>query len=128
MRKGTKQVGTHELSQASTTRIGAILRRTKIDEFPQIVNILKGEMSLIGPRPCLTSQTELIEARRKLGVLDVCPGISGLSQIRNIDMSTPVTLAQTDAEYIALRSIPLELKIIIATATGSGQGDKTRGM
>lgn len=127
MQTGTKQVGTHDLSQASVTRIGAILRKTKIDEIPQIFNILKGEMSLIGPRPCLTFQTELIEARRRLGVLQVRPGISGLSQIRNIDMSTPITLARSDAEYIALRSVPLELKIILATATGSGQGDKTRG-
>lgn len=127
MRQGTRQAGTHELSQASVTRIGSLLRKTKIDEFPQIVNIFKGEMSLIGPRPCLPSQTELIEARRKLGVLDVRPGISGLSQIQNIDMSTPERLAQSDAEYVALRSVPLELRIIMATATGNGQGDKTRG-
>lgn len=126
MQQGTKQAGTHELSQTCLTPIGAVLRKTKIDEFPQIVNIIKGEMSLIGPRPCLTSQTELIEARRKLGVLDVRPGISGLSQIRNIDMSTPIKLAHSDAEYIALRTIPLELKIIVTTALGGGQGDKTR--
>lgn len=127
MQIGTKQVGTHELSQASVTPVGAFLRKTKIDELPQIVNILKGEMSLIGPRPCLPSQTELVEARRSLGVLGVRPGISGLSQVRNIDMSTPITLARSDAEYVALRSIPLELQIIMATATGSGQGDKTHG-
>ena len=124
MKKYTEQAGTHELTSTSVTTIGKLLRKTKVDELPQIINILKGEMSLIGPRPCLPTQIELIEARRALGVLDVRPGISGLSQIRNIDMSTPKALAQSDAEYIALRSLPLEMKIILATATGSGQGDK----
>lgn len=127
MQQGTKQAGTHEVAASSTTRVGAFLRKTKLDELPQILNLLKGEMSLIGPRPCLPSQTELVDARTRLGVLDVRPGISGLSQIRNIDMSTPLKLARSDAEYIALRTIPMELKIILATATGSGQGDKIQG-
>lgn len=126
MRQGTKQAGTHELSAASITRLGHFLRKTKIDELPQIVNIAKNELSLIGPRPSLVNQVELIAARRALGVYDVKPGISGLGQIQNIDMSEPERLAHVDALYVAQQSLPLDLKIIFATFTGSGQGDKVK--
>ena len=81
-------------------------------------------MSLIGPRPCLPVQTELIEARRALGVPAVKPGISGLAQINGIDMSNPVRLANWDARYVALRSLVLDARIAVATALGKGQGDK----
>lgn len=124
MAQGTTQAGTHEVSTASITKIGKFLRGTKIDELPQIVNIVRNEISLIGPRPCLPSQAELVEKRRQLSVFDVKPGISGLAQIQDIDMSTPERLAKEDALYIALQCIPLDIKIAIATATGSGQGDK----
>jgi len=124
MAQGTTQAGTHEVSTASITKIGKFLRGTKIDELPQIVNILRNEISLIGPRPCLPSQSVLVEKRRQLGVFDIKPGISGLAQIQDIDMSTPERLAKEDALYIALQCIPLDIKIAIATATGSGQGDK----
>ena len=125
MRRGTKQAGTHEVSAAAVTGIGAFLRRTKIDELPQVWNIFRNEISLIGPRPCLPVQEELVEARKARGVLAVKPGISGLAQIQGIDMSAPTRLARRDARYIALRSFLLDLKIAIATATGSGQGDRT---
>ena len=69
-------------------------------------------------------QVELVEARRRRGVLSIKPGISGLAQINGIDMSEPERLAQWDARYMALQSLLLDLKILIATATGSGQGDK----
>ncbi len=124
MQQGTVQAGTHEVTAASITRIGHFLRKTKLDELPQIVNILRNELSLIGPRPCLPSQVELVEKRRALGVFDVKPGISGLAQIQNIDMSEPERLSREDALYVALQSLPLDLKITLATATGSGQGDK----
>lgn len=125
MSQCTEQVGTHEISAAAVTRLGALMRKTKIDELPQVWNILRNEVSLIGPRPCLPSQDELIEARRSHGVFSVKPGISGLAQINGIDMSEPKTLAQWDACYIAQRSLLLDLKIIFATATGKGQGDRT---
>jgi lipopolysaccharide/colanic/teichoic acid biosynthesis glycosyltransferase len=125
MKQGTEQAGTHEISAAAVTKLGAFMRKTKIDELPQVWNILRNEVSLIGPRPCLPVQNELIEARRSHGVFSVKPGISGLVQINGIDMSEPATLARWDARYIALRSILLDLKITFATATGSGQGDKT---
>ncbi len=125
MKQGTKQAGTHEVSAAAVTRIGAFLRRTKIDELPQVWNIFRNDISLIGPRPCLPVQEALIEARKSRGVLAVKPGISGLAQINGIDMSDPETLARWDARYLALRSFLLDQKIAIATATGGGQGDRT---
>ncbi|MDG3039745.1 hybrid nucleoside-diphosphate sugar epimerase/sugar transferase [Roseicyclus marinus] len=127
MQVGTTQAGTHEVSAASVTRVGAFLRRTKIDELPQIWNILRGEIALIGPRPCLPVQTQLIEERRKRGVLEVLPGISGLAQVEGIDMSDPVRLARRDADYIALRGILPDIRLILRTARGGGQGDRVRG-
>lgn len=124
MAVGTKQAGTHEVASDSVTNVGNFLRKTKIDELPQIWNILKNEMSLVGPRPCLPVQKELISARKKRGVLAIKGGITGWAQIAGIDMSDPVRLARIDAEYLALRCIVLDIKIILATATGHGQGDK----
>ncbi len=125
MQQGTIQAGTHDISADSVTKIGSFLRKTKLDELPQIWNILRNEVSLIGPRPCLPIQIELIEARKKRGVLSVKPGISGLAQINDIDMSDPIKLAYWDARYIALQSLQLDFKIILATVLGNGQGDRT---
>lgn len=125
MQQGTPQAGTHEVSVSSVTPIGKFLRKTKIDELPQIINIFRNEISLIGPRPCLPVQVELIEERRSRGVLGIKPGISGLAQINNIDMSNPVLLAEWDEKYLGLRGILLDLKIALATVRGRGQGDKT---
>ncbi|MBW4964217.1 hybrid nucleoside-diphosphate sugar epimerase/sugar transferase [Sulfitobacter sp. CW3] len=124
MKEGTVQAGTHEVSQASVTGIGKFLRGTKVDELPQVWNILKNEISLIGPRPGLPVQTELFKQRKDRGVFDVKPGISGLAQVNNVDMSDPEKLAQWDARYISLQSLLLDIKITLATVLGNGQGDK----
>ena len=124
MQQGTVQAGTHEVSAASITRIGHFLRRSKIDELPQVWNILRNEISLIGPRPGLPVQTALFEARQARGVFAVKPGISGLAQINDIDMSDPERLADWDARYIALQSLLLDAKIIMATLIGKGRGDR----
>ncbi|AKI02650.1 glycosyl transferase [Hoeflea sp. IMCC20628] len=124
MKLGTPQAGTHEVSAGAITSFGRYLRAKKIDELPQILNILRNEMSLIGPRPCLPTQTALIEARRLLGVLEVKPGISGLAQINGIDMSDPERLAKWDARYLALQSLRLDLAIGLSTIAGKGRGDK----
>ena len=100
MKVDTASVASHLASSASITKLGGFLRKTKLDELPQLWNVLKGDMSLVGPRPNLFNQPELIAERDRLGVFDVRPGITGLAQVNNIDMSTPVLLAETDAKMI----------------------------
>lgn len=126
MKAGTKQAGTHEMTADAITGIGAFLRKTKIDELPQVWNILRGELSLVGPRPGLPVQTKLTEKRHAHGVFSVLPGITGFAQINGVDMSDPERLARMDAQYIAQRGLLLDLKIILATFLGRGQGDKVR--
>ena len=120
----TPQVGTHEADPARITRVGRVLRRTKLDELPQAWNVLLRQMSVLGPRPSLPGQTELIAERSRRKVLDVLPGITGLSQVNGIDMSEPVRLARADADYIARRSAVLDLNILLATAIGRGARDR----
>ncbi|ARC93381.1 lipid carrier--UDP-N-acetylgalactosaminyltransferase [Vibrio coralliilyticus] len=119
----TKSVASHLASHTSVTKLGAFLRKTKIDELPQLVNVLKGEMSLVGPRPNLFNQRDLMIKRDLLGVYDVLPGITGLAQIQNIDMSTPELLAKVDKQMIDTLNLRDYFKYIIKTATGSGSGD-----
>lgn len=115
MYEGTPHAGTHEVAQSHVTPVGRVLRATKIDELPQILNLMRGEMSLVGPRPCLPVQKTLIEERAKRGVYAALPGITGLSQIRGIDMSDPVALARSDAAYLDRRTLLLDLQIIVRT-------------
>jgi O-antigen biosynthesis protein WbqP len=122
MYAGTAQVPTHQVEASSVTALGEHLRRFKIDELPQLYNVLAGDMSLVGPRPCLPSQTELVEARRRLGILDVRPGITGLAQVRNIDMSDPDRLAEVDAQYVRGQSLAGDFRLIWATLRGRGVG------
>ncbi|WP_047709235.1 sugar transferase [Plesiomonas sp. ZOR0011] len=119
----TQSVASHLASASSITKFGIFLRKTKIDELPQLINVLKGEMSLVGPRPNLFNQHELIDERDVLGVYDVLPGITGLAQINNIDMSTPKLLAEIDKEMIDTLTLSKYLKYIIKTVSGSGAGD-----
>jgi O-antigen biosynthesis protein WbqP len=122
MLSGTGDVPTHQVSASAITPLGNYLRRFKIDELPQLFNVVSGDMSLVGPRPCLPSQTELIEARRRLGVLNVRPGITGLAQVKGIDMSNAVRLAEVDAQYIRSQSLAGDLRLILATLRGQGVG------
>lgn len=123
MHIATPNLGSHEVAASSITRVGRFLRKTKLDELPQAVNILLNQMSLVGPRPCLPSQTILIEERRKKRVFRVKPGITGLAQIHNVDMSTPSQLTSWDDRYLRLQSIYLDGTIILRTALGRGRGD-----
>lgn len=122
----TKSVASHLASNASITKLGAFLRKTKIDELPQLINVLKGDMSLVGPRPNLFNQQELIAEREKLGVYDVLPGVTGLAQVQNIDMSTPQLLAETDKKMIDSLTLKDYFKYILMTVTGSGSGDAVK--
>ena len=126
MKVDTKSVASHLANQASITKFGGFLRKTKLDELPQLLNVLKGDMSLVGPRPNLYNQTELIDERDKRGVYDVTPGITGLAQINEIDMSTPKKLAEVDAEMIESLTVGDYFKYIFATVGGRGQGDRVK--
>ena len=122
----TKSVASHLANHASITKLGNFLRKTKIDELPQLINVLKGDMSLVGPRPNLFNQEVLIKERDTLGVYDVLPGVTGLAQVQNIDMSTPKLLAETDKKMIDTLNLQSYFKYILMTATGSGSGDAVK--
>ena len=126
MSKDTNSVASHLASSASITPFGIFLRKTKLDELPQLWNVLKGEMSLVGPRPNLFNQEDLTNVRGAFGVYNVRPGITGLAQIKDIDMSTPSLLAKTDAEMISTMSVVNYFKYIFLTLIGKGQGDRVR--
>ena len=126
MRPDAASVATHLADVSAITKLGGFLRKTKLDELPQLWNVLKGDMSLVGPRPCLFNQEELIAEREKRGVLKVRPGITGLAQINEIDMSTPVLLAETDAEMIIELNIKKYFYYILQTVMGKGAGDRVK--
>ncbi|MFM2588596.1 sugar transferase [Vibrio sp. TBV020] len=120
----TKSVATHLVGASSVTKLGAFLRKTKLDELPQLWNVLKGEMSLVGPRPCLFNQEELISERESRGVFNVRPGITGLAQVNEIDMSTPKTLAEWDQRMIQSMTTKHYFIYIVQTVLGKGAGDR----
>lgn len=126
MKVNTPSVATHLASVSSITIFGAFLRKSKLDELPQLLNVLKGDMSLVGPRPNLFNQNELLFVRDLLNVYRVRPGITGLAQINKIDMSTPKLLAETDAKMIHDFNTFLYFKYIAYTMLGKGFGDRIR--
>ena len=126
MHLNTQAVATHLVQVSAITNWGSFLRKSKLDELPQLFNVLLGDMSFVGPRPNLFNQIELIEERGKRGVYTVRPGITGLAQINKIDMSTPQLLAETDAKMIAHLNIFYYFKYIFLTVFGKGFGDRVR--
>lgn len=123
MQVATPSVASHEVSKSNILVTGRLLRKLKIDELPQIWNVLNGSMSFVGPRPGLPNQFELTEARRRHAVFALVPGITGVAQIRRIDMSTPEKLAVVDQSYDLPWSLTRDLRILWATFTGAGSGD-----
>ena len=126
MRPDTASVATHLADASAITGLGRFLRRSKLDELPQLYNVLLGEMSLVGPRPCLFNQTDLIQERALRGVFAVRPGITGLAQINGIDMSAPRVLAETDAQMLQGLGVSAYFSYIFKTVTGAGRGDGIR--
>ena len=126
MRVGTKSVATHLADTSSVTPLGRILRSTKLDELPQLINVLKGEMSLVGPRPCLPNQFELIEAREQRGIFYFRPGITGLAQIRGIDMSNPAYLASVESEMLSNFNWRRYIYYIFSTFNRNALADRVR--
>ncbi len=126
MHVNTQAVATHLVQVSAITKWGSFLRTSKLDELPQLFNVLMGDMSFVGPRPNLINQLELIEERGKRGVYSIRPGITGLAQIQKIDMSTPKRLAETDAKMIDHLNVWYYFKYIFLTVFGKGFGDRVR--
>jgi O-antigen biosynthesis protein WbqP len=126
MHVNTQSVATHLANSSSVTKYGAFLRKSKLDELPQLFNVLFGDMSLVGPRPNLFNQEELIEERENRGVYNVVPGITGEAQINKIDMSTPKLLAETDAVMTKNLTFHKYIYYIVVTVLGKGSGDRMR--
>lgn len=122
MRPGAPVAGTHEVPASWVTPTGRWLRSAKLDELPQLCNVLRGDMSLVGPRPCLPTQLEVIEERRRAGVFAVRPGITGLAQLAGIDMSRPAELARADRAYMDSRTILLDLALLARTVLTATRG------
>ena len=112
-----KDCPTHMLNNAESciTRVGAILRKTSLDEIPQLFNILKGQMSFVGPRPALWNQYDLIEERDKYGANDFVPGLTGWAQINGRDELEIPVKAKLDGEYVEKQSFLFDAKIFFST-------------
>ena len=126
MNIGTGNYATHLVDPRRISMIGKLLRKTKIDELHQLWNVLKGEMSIVGPRPCLSCQKELIKVRIKFNIYNTKPGITGLAQISGIDMSDPYALAETERKMLRNFNIFSYFYYIILTVFGFGLGDRIK--
>lgn len=117
MREGTPaDVPTEQFQHTDQiTRVGKFLRKTSLNELPQLINIIRGEMSIIGPRPALGNQLDIIRERDKYGANDILPGLSGWAQINGRDTIDNKTKARFDGEYVKNMSFWFDMKIIIGT-------------
>jgi O-antigen biosynthesis protein WbqP len=118
MREDTPQVATHLLRNpaAYLTPIGGFLRRSSLDELPQLVSVLAGHLSLVGPRPALFNQDDLIALRTERGIQVLTPGITGWAQINGRDELPIPAKVRLDHEYLKMRSLWIDLRILALTA------------
>jgi len=115
MRKDAPELGTHDVDKVFQLKTGQIIRVLKLDEFPQLINVLKGDLNLVGPRPGLETQIELKEERIAQDIFSIKPGITGISQILGYDMRDPKKLAEVDKIFIENKSLRLEMMILMGT-------------
>ena len=111
----TPQTGTHELKPMHRLKIGVIIRKIKLDEFPQLLNVIKGDINLVGPRPGLPNQELLLGFRSEREVFNIKPGITGLAQVMGYDMSNPKKLSEIDGLYVQNKSLKMDALILLAT-------------
>ena len=126
MKINTPSKASHLIDENFVTKFGKIIRLLKLDELPQLLNVLCGDMSLVGPRPSLFNQFELIKWREKYNLYNYKPGITGLSQINGIDMSNPKKLAESDYLMISKINQINYFKYLLLTFFGKGRGDKIK--
>lgn len=132
MQIGTAQVHSHLADPSDVTPCGRFLRKTKLDELPQLLNVIKGDMSLVGPRPMLVTQTQgavqvkMIAEREIRKVFDYRPGVTGLGQVHGVDMSTPRKLARYDALMLKNLNLCSYFYLLFLTVLGKGQGDRVK--
>lgn len=125
MKVNTPDVPTHLLENPEQyiSRVGRFLRKSSLDELPQLINIIKGEMSIIGPRPALWNQDDLIAERDKYGANDVRPGLSGWAQINGRDELEIPVKAKLDGEYVENLSFAMDVKCFFGTITSVLKSD-----
>lgn len=120
-----KDMPTHMLKNPDQyiTKVGRFLRKTSLDELPQIINILKGDMAIVGPRPALWNQYDLIEERDKYGANDVLPGLTGWAQINGRDELEIPVKAKLDGDYVAKMSFGMDVRCILGTVVSVARQD-----
>ena len=117
MKVNTRNTATEDLKEADSviTKSGRILRKTSLDELPQLFNVLAGKMSFVGPRPLIPEEKEIRQIRKELGVYSVRPGITGLAQVNGRDMLSAKEKALFDKEYVEKQSVLFDIKIMFKT-------------
>ena len=115
LKTSTPQTGTHELKPMHRLKVGVIIRKIKLDEFPQLLNVIKGDINLVGPRPGLPNQELLLGFRSEREVFNIKPGITGLAQVMGYDMSNPKKLSEVDELYVQNKSLKMNALILLAT-------------
>ena len=115
LKTSAPQTGTHELKPMHRLKVGVIIRKIKLDEFPQLINVIIGDINLVGPRPGLVSQQVLLSERERKNIFKINPGITGLSQILGYDMSNPEKLSEVDLIYMKNKSKYVDLMILLGT-------------
>lgn len=120
-----KDMPTHMLKNPDQyiTKVGRFLRKTSLDELPQIINIMKGDMAIVGPRPALWNQYDLIKERDKYGANDILPGLTGWAQINGRDELEIPVKAKLDGDYVAKMSFGMDLRCILGTVVSVARQD-----